>query len=647
MKKYMVCALTATALIALSCAKENAADPSKGENPGTAKLTPGLYPASISVGDIQPDAAPETRAALQGKAFSWEAGDAIACYQCFGKVANPTDPTNIITRMTTTGDGIFTGQLPYTEAENYNMNFIYPASAVKAMDFSEVRQECVRIELPATQDGRLANIGRYFITGAYNQACTVNKAGDEIVSVSAAGSVSLSKHAVTVFKLDVPAALAANSLQIRALKNSTPLGLAGEGYFNLHNMQMKTSPLSCDVLTISRLDASAISGDTYACAMPLVINNSNSPATKVEIAVVGANGTYTFAKEVSGLARGTIYDLGSLPTACIAPKISIDTEGRAVMTATPAEAAIYYTTDGSDPSSASTLYEGPVEITGAVTIKAIAVCSGLGNSGITSYSYDPAAGAVAPVLSINAAGSLVVAAEDGHSYKYSISTTGDPGEPDTAFPAEGIDLKSTGSHYIRVEADFSGKTATTNALYRVYYISSALPSGTKVELNASKPVDAETFAPFTATWFASSGNEGQTCTLSRGTNGLYWKTNVSNPSAYTIYIGLETRYASDLSLHAFCSATTNVYPRYCGIRGGTAEDGVEVPASISGGITQTDWSAWWSIKKASAGKMIEFAVPNSRLLRGWGVLEQGFAAFGPAQASVSTEKPGIGKIVNY
>ncbi|MBR1633290.1 MAG: chitobiase/beta-hexosaminidase C-terminal domain-containing protein [Bacteroidales bacterium] len=409
-------------------------------------------------------------------------------------------------------------------------------------------------------------------------------------------------------------------------------------------MQMKTSPLSCKVLTISRLDASAISGDTYACAMPLEINQTDSPATKVEIAVVGANGTYTFAKEVSGLARGTIYDLGSLPTACIAPKISIDTAGRAVMTAAPAEAAIYYTTDGSDPSSASTLYEGPVEITGAVTIKAIAVCSGLGNSGITSL--NPAADAVAPVLSINATGSLVVAAEDGHSYKYSISTTGAPGEPDTAFPAEGIDLKSTGSHYIRVEADFSGKTATTNALYRVYYLSSGLPTGTKVELNASNPVDNATFAPFTATRFASSANEDKTCTLARGTNGLYWKTIVSSPSAYTIFIGLETRYASDLSLHTFCRGTTNVYPRYCGIRSATTEDGVEVPGSISSGIKQTNWSAWWSIK-ASAGKMIEFAVPNERELRGWGVLEQGFAAFGPAQASVSTEKPGIGKIVNY
>ena len=646
MKKYMVYALTATVLIALSCAKENAADPSEGENPGTAQLTPGLYPASISVGNIQPDAAPETKAALQDKAFSWEAGDAIACYQCFRDVEIPTDPTNIITSMTTTGDGTFTGQLPYTEAATYTMNFIYPASAVKATDFSEAPKECVRIELPAVQDGRLANIGRYFITGAYNQACTVNKEGDEIVSVTAAGNVSLSKHAVTVFKLDVPAALAANSLQIRALNNSKPLGLAGEGYFKLRNMQLNIAQLSCTVLTISRLDASAISGDTYACAMPLPKNTTDIPATKVEIAVVGANGTYTFAKEVSGLARGTIYDLGSLPTACIAPKISIDTEGRAVMTASPAEAAIYYTTDGSDPSSASTLYEGPVEITGAVTIKAIAVCSGLGNSGITSYSYDPAAGAVAPVLLINKDGFLVVAAEDGHSYKYSISTTGDPGEPNTAFPAEGIDLKSTGSHYIRVEADFSGKTATTNALYRVYYISSALPEDAKVELNASNPVDDATLAPFTATWFASSANQGKTCTLDRGTNGLYWKTISSGPSAYIIYIGLETRYASDLSLHAFCTKTINVYPRYCGIRGATTEDGVEVPASISSGITLQNWSAWWSIK-ASAGKMIEFAVPNDKLLRGWGVLEQGFAAFGPAQASVSTEKPGIGKIVNY
>jgi hypothetical protein len=223
-----------------------------------------------------------------------------------------------------------------------------------------------------------------------------------------------------------------------------------------------------------------------------------------------------------------------------------------------------------------------------------------------------------------------------------------PGDPVTPLPEEGFDLRITGSHNIKVKAtNIKGETAVTNGYYRVYYISSALPTDTpKVELNGSNPVNTTTFAPFTATWFASSGNEGQTCTLARSNNGLYWNTTVGSPSQYTIFIGLETRYASDLSLHAFCSATTNVYPRYCGIRGGTAGDGVEVLASISSGIKQKDWSAWWSIK-ASAGKMIEFAVPNNRELRGWGVLEQGFESFSPAAASVSNETPVPGQNVAY
>lgn len=240
-----------------------------------------------------------------------------------------------------------------------------------------------------------------------------------------------------------------------------------------------------------------------------------------------------------------------------------------------------------------------------------------------------AAKVAAPVLKIDETGSLVVANRSGKTvYMYSITNQGTPSQPETVLPEEGVKLLASGTYNIIVTAQTKkGKVlGRTNALYRVYYISSALPSDTKVELNASNPVDAETFAPFTATRFASSGNEGNTCTLTRGTNGNYWKTILGGPSAYTIFIGLETRYASDLSLHAFCRGATNVYPRYCGIRADTAEDGVVVPGSIKNGIPLTDWSAWWSIK-ASAGKMIEFAVPNGRELRGWGVLEQGFEAF--------------------
>ena len=45
--------------------------------------------------------------------------------------------------------------------------------------------------------------------------------------------------------------------------------------------------------------------------------------------------------------------------------------------------------------------------------------------------------------------------------------------------------------------------------------------------------------------------------------------------------------------------------------------------------------------------MIEFAVPNGRELRGWGVLEQGFEAFNPTAASLSSEAPAAGQNVAY
>ena len=47
-------------------------------------------------------------------------------------------------------------------------------------------------------------------------------------------------------------------------------------------------------------------------------------------------------------------------------------------------ATIYYTTDGTDPTAASTVYSAPFAITETVTVKAIAVKSGHANSGIAS-----------------------------------------------------------------------------------------------------------------------------------------------------------------------------------------------------------------------------------------------------------------------
>ena len=614
-------------------------------------LEPGVYPATVVAEPIMPDLA-GTKAVFDNGAFAWEAGDAIACFQYF-ELLNEAE-TNVITTMTTAaGDGNFAGSLPYTESETYQMNFIHPASvAIKlvGVEANQNQYEMLEINLPNEQDGRPGNLGNYFIAGKAKVPCVVSKDDPDNISITTE-NVILDKYPVFAVKVDVPEAYNAQSIKIEALRDGTALGLAGQSYLNVNNCQHKgpkTYP-GTNYLTIRHNDDSQISGDTYGVMMPYA-KNAQDPCTvnKIKFTVTTSSSqTYTFAKSVSELRRGTIYDLGTFPTSCVTPKFSFDENGAVVMTSSPAEAKIYYTTDGTEPSAESAPYEGPVSIVADTQFKAIAICEGLDNSAVAEYTV--ASGVTVPVLKINESGFLTVEAVGGNTYTYSMTSDGSiPVDPVTPLPEEGLNLCVTGSYNIKVKAtNIKGETAVTNGYYRVYYISSALPKDTpKVELNASNPVNTATFAPFTATWFASSANEGQTCYLARGTNGNYWKTEASGPSDYTIYIGLETRYASDLSMHAFCRGTTNVYPRYCGIRGGTAEDGVVVPASIKNGIPLTDWSAWWSIK-ASAGKMIEFAVPNGRELRGWGVLEQGFEAFNPAAASVSNEAPVSGQNVAY
>jgi hypothetical protein len=57
------------------------------------------------------------------------------------------------------------------------------------------------------------------------------------------------------------------------------------------------------------------------------------------------------------------------------------------ISSTTAGATIYYTTDGTSPTTASTPYTGPVTLSKTATLQAIAAASGLTNSAVASGAY--------------------------------------------------------------------------------------------------------------------------------------------------------------------------------------------------------------------------------------------------------------------
>jgi hypothetical protein len=90
----------------------------------------------------------------------------------------------------------------------------------------------------------------------------------------------------------------------------------------------------------------------------------------MDLFVYGGSVTPTVATPVFSMASGTYYQTIEVGITC-----------------STAGATIYYTTDGSDPTAESEVYEEPIEVAYDMTIKAIAMKEGFDNSGIATASY--------------------------------------------------------------------------------------------------------------------------------------------------------------------------------------------------------------------------------------------------------------------
>ena len=103
----------------------------------------------------------------------------------------------------------------------------------------------------------------------------------------------------------------------------------------------------------------------------------------------------------SGPSSATYTINGSLPTPVFSPAGGSYTSAQSVsISDATAGTTIYYTTNGSAPTTSSAVYAGPISVSASQTVNAIAVKSGYGNSAVASASYTISqAVAAAPVFS--------------------------------------------------------------------------------------------------------------------------------------------------------------------------------------------------------------------------------------------------------
>jgi hypothetical protein len=167
-------------------------------------------------------------------------------------------------------------------------------------------------------------------------------------------------------------------------KTATPVILPAAGtYAYIPTLSIVDATPGASIYYTTDGSTPTASSTPFSFSTPLTVSQSET----VNVIAVAANRTSTMAS-----AAYTI-NLPPAPAPVLSPASGVFSAGQTVtITDIAPGALIYYTTDGSTPTTSSTLYKGPINVAASAVLNAVAISQGYG------YSYSATAGGAYTIL---------------------------------------------------------------------------------------------------------------------------------------------------------------------------------------------------------------------------------------------------------
>ena len=312
-------------------------------------------------------------------------------------------------------------------------------------------------------------------------------------------------------------------------------------------------------------------------------NTTSSASGEIKLSYANSSSKAIYIKSISityttsGSGEGggeTVVE--TVATPIITPETTTFNEGESVFVSIATEtqdAEIYYTLDGTDPSTENgELYEGEIEITETTTVKAIAVKDGWNNSEVAEAKYTKTVvveGGVVDVLNLALTGAegTTYSSWSGKTSKSSAVYAGQSAGGNNSIQLRssnsnsGIVTTQSGGKVKKISIDWNSNTAATRELW-VYGSNTAYTNPTEL-YNASTDGDKLAEIPFGTLEFVIEGDY-EYIGLRSGSGAMYlnsieitWVVEEEEPATETwssFYAAMDTQIPAGVEAYIVTTA---------------------------------------------------------------------------------------------